>query len=127
MKPTIDDAIYAYMQLRANKEALETKIKSIKSNMLKLEAFLQEKLDGDGLTSLKSAHGTVFITEVDFASVKNWDAVLQFVRESGAYDLLGRHVSKTAVRSYIEATQETPPGVYYGTRKNLNVRKPATV
>jgi hypothetical protein len=39
--------------------------------------------------------------------------------------MLERRISKTAVRSYIEAHKEVPAGVNYGTKLSVNVRKPA--
>lgn len=129
MTVTVDAVIKKYMKLRSQKEAVEAEIKErvdkIKADMAKLEAFLQAKMDADGLTSFKSEHGTAFLTTTDFANVDNWDAVLQFIREEEAYDMLERRVSKAAVRGYIEANKEVPPGIKYGTKLGVNIRKPA--
>lgn len=128
MTVTVDAVIKKYMKLRSQKEAVEAEIKErvdkIKADMAKLEAFLQAKMDADGLTSFKSEHGTAFLTTTDFANVDNWDAVLQFIREEEAYDMLEKRVSKTAVRGYIEANKEVPPGIKYGTKLGVNIRKP---
>lgn len=128
MTVTVDAVIKKYMKLRSQKEAVEAEVKErinqIKADMTKLEAFLKAKMDADGLTSFKSEHGTAFLTTTDFANVDDWDAVLRFVREEGAYDMLERRVSKTAVRGYIEANKEVPPGVKYGTKLDINIRKP---
>ena len=61
------------------------------------------------MTSFKSEHGTAFLTTVDFANVADWDAVLTFIRDTEAYDMLEKRVSKTAVRGYIEANKAVPP------------------
>lgn len=128
MTVTVDAVIKKYMKLRSQKEAVEAEVKErinqIKADMTKLEAFLKAKMDADGLTSLKSEHGTAFLTTTDFANVDDWDAVLRFIREEDAYDMLERRVSKTAVRGYIEANKEVPPGVKYGTKLDINIRKP---
>ena len=128
MTVTVDAVIKKYMKLRSQKEAVEAEVKErinqIKADMTKLEAFLKAKMDADGLTSFKSEHGTAFLTTTDFANVDDWDAVLQFIREENAYDMLERRVSKTAVRGYIEANKEVPPGVKYGTKLDINIRKP---
>jgi S-adenosylmethionine synthetase len=128
MTVTVDAVIKKYMKLRSQKEAVEAEVKErinqIKADMTKLEAFLKAKMDADGLTSFKSEHGTAFLTTTDFANVDDWDAVLRFIREEGAYDMLERRVSKTAVRGYIEANKEVPPGVKYGTKLDINIRKP---
>lgn len=128
MTVTVDAVIKKYMELREEKTAVEAEIKervdTIKANMAKLEAFLKAKMDADGLTSFKSEHGTAFLTTTDFANVEDWDAVLRFIREEEAYDMLEKRVSKTAVRGYIDANKEVPPGIRYGTKLDVNIRKP---
>lgn len=127
MSLTVDDVIAKYMRLRAKREAIENetkeRVRSIKENMSKIEAWLKAKADQDGVTSFKTAHGTAFLTTTDFASVADWDAVLEFIRQEEAYDMLEKRVSKAAVRGYIEANKEVPPGITYGTRVDINVRK----
>jgi len=129
MSLTIDQVISAYLKLRNKKESIEAetkdKVKGLKEQMAKLEAWIKEKADTDGVTSFKTAHGTAFLTTTDYANVADWDAVLNFIVENDAYDMLEKRVSKTAVRGYIEATKAVPSGVNYGTRIDVNVRKPA--
>lgn len=128
MTVTVDAVIKKYMKLREKKALVEATIKEeldkIKADMTKLEAFLKAKLDADGLTSFKTEYGTAFLTTTDFANVENWDAVLRFIREEEAFDMLEKRVSKTAVRGYIEANKEVPPGIKYGTKLDINIRKP---
>lgn len=128
MTVTVDAVIKKYMKLREKKALVEATIKEeldkIKADMAKLEAFLQAKMDADGLTSFKTDYGTAFLTTTDFANVEDWDAVLRFIREEEAFDMLEKRVSKAAVRGYIEANKEVPPGVKYGTKLGINVRKP---
>ena len=117
------------MKLRRQKESIENEakaqVKDIKENMTKLEAWIKEKADADGVTSFKTKHGTAFLTTNDFARVADWDAMLEFIQENEAYDLLEKRVSKVAVRGYIDMNKAVPAGVTYGTRVDINVRKPA--
>jgi len=129
MTVTVDSVIKKYMALRAKKEAIEAEtkeqVKGIKESMAKIEAWLKVKADADGVTSFKTEHGTAFLTTVDYANVADWDAVLEFIRNEEAYDMLEKRVSKAAVRGYLESTNEVPPGVNYGTKLDINIRKPA--
>jgi len=86
---------------------------------------LKDKADEEGVTSFKTTNGTAFLTVVDYANVADWDATLDFIRDNNAYDLLEKRVSKTAVRSYIENDKFVPPGINYGTKVEVNIRKPA--
>ena len=126
--PNIGDVIRTYMKLRDQKTAVEAKVKdevtTLKNKLDKLEAYLKTQMDAQGLTSFKSDYGTAFLTTTDYANVGDWDAVLTFVRENEAYDMLTKSVSKTAVRGYIESNKAVPPGITYGTKLEVNIRKP---
>ena len=130
MTATVDDVIAAYIKLRDKKEALEASVKEqtkeLTEKMFKLENYLREQADAMGVTSFKTKHGTAFLTTTDFAAVADWDAVLDYVRVNGAYDLLERRVSKKAVRGYIDMTKQVPAGINYGTRLDINIRRPTT-
>jgi hypothetical protein len=118
------------MKLRQKKDALkveyEAKTDALKAKMQKIEAYIKELADQQGVTSFKTHHGTAFLTSVDYANVADWDATLQFIQATEAWDMLEKRVSKRAVRGYIDANKEVPPGVNYGTRIEVNVRKPTS-
>jgi len=126
--PTIGDVIRKYMKLRDQKTAIEAEVKErvsdLKGKMEKLEAYLKTQMDAQGLTSFKSDFGTAFLTTTDYANVADWDAVLGFIRDNEAFDMLEKRISKIAVRGYIEANKAVPPGVNYGTKLEVNIRKP---
>jgi hypothetical protein len=125
---TVDSVIGAYMVLRRNKEKIEAQAKvdvdKIKLDMGKIESWVKQQADTMGVTSFKTKHGTAFLTTTDYANVADWDAVLGYIRENEAFDMLERRVSKTAVRGYIELNKVVPPGVNYGTKLEVNIRKP---
>ncbi len=130
MSLNVDQVIEAYLKYRNQKEALEAEIKDqvkeLKDKMSKLEAWIKTKADADGVTSFKTNHGTALVTTNDYANVADWDAVLSFIKENDAYDMLEKRISKNAVRGYIDQHKAVPSGVNYGTRIDVNVRKPAT-
>lgn len=128
MTVTVDQAIAAYMKLRALKAEVEARIKDevtqLEASMDKIEAWIKTQADKMGVTSFKTKYGTAFLTTKDYANVENWDATLNFIKETGAYDMLNKAVNKTAVRGYIEQNKAVPPGVNYGTKIEVSVRKP---
>jgi hypothetical protein len=129
MTVNVDDVVATYMKLRSQKESIEAEVKdrvsTIKAKMEKLEAWIKEQADVQGVTSFKTKHGTAFLTTTDYANVADWDAVLGFIRTQEAFDMLEKRISKIAVRGYIEANKAVPPGVNYGTKLEINIRKPA--
>jgi hypothetical protein len=124
----IGDVIRTYMKLREQKTSIEAEVKErvseIKAKLEKLEAYLKTQMDAQGLTSFKSEHGTAFLTTTDYANVADWDAVIGFIRDNDAFDMLEKRVSKIAVRGYIESAKAVPPGINYGTKLEVNIRKP---
>ena len=102
MELNTEKVIQKYLALRTEKEAIEAKTKEkvagIKANLLKIEAWLKDQMDASGETQKKTPSGTAFITTVDFANVAEWDAVLAFIKENEAWDMLEKRVSKNAVR-----------------------------
>lgn len=124
----VDQVVAAYMKLRQQKEALEASIKeevgAIKDKMTKMEAWIKEQADAQGVTSFKTKHGTAFLSTTDYANVADWDAVLNFIQEASAFDMLEKRVSKIAVRGYIEEHKAVPPGINYGTKLEVQIRKP---
>lgn len=125
-----DSAVLAkYMELRLQKEQIEadakSQLKPILENMGKIEAYLKQIMDERGITQIKSSkHGTAFLTTSDYASVENWDSVLEFITTNGHYEMLQKAVTKTAVREYIQTNKAIPPGISYGTKIEVNIRKP---
>lgn len=128
MSITVDKVVKKYLDLRAKKAEIEAemkaKTKEINETMSKLEAWIKVKADEQGVTSFKTKYGTAFLTTTDYAQVADWDATLAWIKDNEAYDMLEKRVSKAAVRGYIEANNSVPPGVNYGTKLGVSVRKP---
>lgn len=126
----MDKVIGTYIALRNEKEAIDNEAKAktdlIKEKLSKIEAWIKTQADAMGVSSFKSVHGTAFLGTSDFASVADWDAVLNFIKANDAYDLLNRAVNKTAVREYLDANKAVPDGVNFGTKVTINIRKPST-
>lgn len=127
MTANVKDVIKLYLQLRTEAEFIKAEAKErvdvVEAKMQKLEAYLHQQMNTLGVTSLKSEFGTAFLSTTDYARVENWDATLDFIKTNDAYELLEKRVSKKVVRDYIETTKEVPPGIMYGTKVEVSVRK----
>lgn len=128
-KPKVDDVVALYMDLRGKKDEIERqakeKVNAIKEKMAKLEAYLLQRMQEDGVNQFKTPHGTAFSVSSDYASVVSWSDTLEYIVKNEAFDLLEKRVNKLAVRSLVENGQQPPPGVNYGTRLDVNIRKPS--
>lgn len=128
-KPAVDygKVIAAVIQLRDLKDEItkrqKAEIETVNTKIGKLEGFLQGMLIESGLTAYKSEHGTAFLKFVDSATVQNFEEVLEFVRETGRWEMLKGAVSKEAVKEYIEANGDAPPGVKYTKAQVCQIRR----
>lgn len=129
MSLTVDAAIAVYVKLRGKKSEIEAENKArvgeINNNLLKIETWLKRKAEEQGVSSFRSPHGTAFLSTTDFAGVEDWNALVEYVKANDAYDMLPKNVNKLAVRAYLDETKELPPGVKYGTKVEIQVRKPS--
>lgn len=125
---TVDSVVALYIKFRdkkaAMKQQLDAELVAVDDKLVKLEAWIKEQADAQGVTSFKTKSGTAYLTSTDFASVADWDAVVDFVKRNNAFDMFERRISKKAVRAWIDNTKEIPAGVNYGTRVDVGVRRP---
>ena len=124
---TVDDMIDKYLRLREKTKKIKeehTKQLAPYANALNtLEAWLLEALNEAKLKSMSSPHGTAYKTTRTSAKVTDWPAVLTFIRQNEAWDLLEARVSKLAAETIIEETQHPIPGVETSSEVCCNVRR----
>ena len=124
---TMDQAVDRFVRLR-NKIAEVKKEQADALNPYNLalgalEAYILDALNTSGLESARTAHGTAYKTTSTSAKVMDWTAVLGFIRDREAWDLLEARVSKTAVHAIMEEIKGPIPGVQTSTTITLGVRK----
>lgn len=112
-----------YVRLRDTVAEIEAEAKAriepIKADMQLIEAALLKYMQEHGLENLKTAAGTAYIAERTSATVQDWDALLEYILDNEAFDLLERRVNKTA---FLERKAE-PPGVKMSTTLAVNFRR----
>lgn len=111
----IDDVIKAYVALRDGVEKVRTRHKEELSpyyeKMVKIEAWLQDQLQTQGLKNFKGTSGTAYLQEETSVTVADWEATLDYIRENEMWELLERRVSKSVVADHLESHDSVPPGV----------------
>jgi hypothetical protein len=127
VKFDINDVISKYVQLRDQKDAIEAEAKAKKAEIDKsldlLEAWLLNEANVQGVNSFASDAGTAFVKEVDFVNVSDWNQTLTFIQNNSMWQMLKKDVNKTAVKEFMEATGTPPPGVNYGAKREMQVRR----
>jgi hypothetical protein len=89
----------------------------------KIESQIMEQFNADGTDSLKTEFGTAYRSIKTQASVADWDAALEFIKDKDFWGMLEKRVNKTAVEAYIEENEVPPPGVNITRVQTINVRR----
>ena len=125
---SIDDAINVYV---ATRDALAEERKSYnvyeakaKNYMDRIEMFIKDKADEIGVDSFKTKSGTAYRTVKTSYRVGNWDAYLNWLKETNNFQCLEKRAAKNAVKEIHDETGEIPPGLEYVAEVAFDVRRP---
>lgn len=124
---TTAQMVEKYLALRDKKAEIEkahkTQLSPYNVALAQLEAFILDDLNNMGGDSLKTENGTAYKTTRTSASVKDWPATMDYIKQNAAWDLLEARVSKNAVLAAIEETGAPVPGVNVTQETTLNIRR----
>ncbi len=133
MELSADFLVERFVDLRDRKAALKKKCDEETAALDKLmdaiEGKIKEELNAQGATSIKTPHGTAYIAWKESATVADWDAVLGYIKEHEAWELLEKRVSKAEVKMIMEEDRNgqyqnpPPPGVNFVRVETINVRR----
>lgn len=116
-----------YVQLRDRKTELKTEyeksVEQIDAAMTRIENFLLKHLNDSGSESVRTEAGTFFKSERTSATVADWDAALNFIRDNEHWAMLDKRVSKAFVVAYKEEHNDLPPGINWRSEVTVNVRR----
>lgn len=122
-----DRAVEGYRKLRDHKEKIQKRHKEelapINEKLATLENWMLAHLNLINAKSVKTNHGTVYISRHTSSKVVDWDATLQHIIDNELWHMLERRVSRNAVEEYVESQGTNPPGVQMETESRVNVRR----
>jgi len=129
----VDDLTAKYIELRERKAKIRKEADEAEAALDVIQDAVGDKIreimHEQGVTSVKTAHGTAYIAYRESATVADWDVLLGFIKKSEEWDLLERRVSKSAVKDRMEEDRngqyqhEPPPGVNFVRIEGVNVRR----
>lgn len=124
----IETLIAKYIKARDLKATLKAeydlKVEALDSAMEKIENVVLAKLNEMGTDSFGvKGVGTAYKSAVTSATVADWDATLQFIKDNDMWNLLDHRVNKTAVVEYRKANDDLPPGVNWREEHVVRIRR----
>lgn len=125
-----EDIVKKYLEIREHidkeSKAFSETMKPYFEGLETLGNMALTMLNESGDQNMKTAFGTAYKTTSMGARVIDREAFMKYVLETeGAEALLTAAVSKDAVKEYIEANKEPPPGVDITYITKVNFRRSA--
>ena len=95
-----------------------------KEKQEKIEIEFLKRFNERGIDNVSSSGGgTAYRSIRASAKVADWESLLDFIKEEGAWEMLERRVSKVAVEQYKAETNDLPPGIDWGETQVINFRR----
>lgn len=101
----VADLLYA---TRAARLAKEKEAEELKSQESQLKQHLIDNLPKSETTGVAGKTARVQVVVKQRVGVDNWDALYAHIKKTGAFDLLQRRVSDTAVKDRWENSKQVP-------------------
>ena len=123
---SVTELVQMYIQTREflsqEKKAFDTLEANMKDMMSRISMCLRDKGDTLGVDSFKTPFGTAYRNIKKNYRVGNWELTLQYIKDTGNYQILEKRVGKNACKEIHEATGVVPPGVEFSQEVEFNER-----
>ena len=125
----LDRLAKIYRKIRAEITTLtqeyDGKIETLKAQQDEIKNAMNDMMKAMGVTSVRTAQGTVVLSVSTRYNTQDWDSFKKFVVEHDAVDLLEKRIAQTNMRQFLEENPGTvPPGLNSNSEYSVSVRKP---
>jgi hypothetical protein len=123
----LSELVAKYIELRDAKASLKAeydeKLAPIEEKLAKIEGKLLEVFHATGMESVKTEHGTAYMSTRTTVSVADRDAFMEFIKSGDHWSMMEVRAAKTAVEQYKAANDDLPPGVNWKSEVVVNIRR----
>ena len=125
----LDRLAKIYRKIRAEIATLtqdyDTKVEALKAQQDELKNAMKDMMKTMGVTSVRTAQGTVVLSVKTRYNTLDWDSFKKFVVEHDAVDLLEKRIAQTNMSQFLEENPGlVPPGLNSSSEYSVSVRKP---
>ena len=126
----LDRLAKIYRKIRAEIAELtqeyDTKVEALKAQQEEIKNAMKDMMKTMGVTSVRTAQGTVVLSVKTRYSTQDWDSFKKFVVEHDAVDLLEKRIAQTNMNQFLEENPGlVPPGLNSTSEYDISVRKPS--
>lgn len=128
MSDKLERMLKTYTRIRdkraQNKRVWEDLDGKLKDQMELIEKGLLLMMNETGSDQLKvKGVGMAILTTRTLPRARDWNAIFEFVQDTGNFDLLQKRLAMGGVNEYIEQHRETPPGIDVTVERGVSVRR----
>jgi hypothetical protein len=108
--------------------AYESEVEAIKLQQATVSGAMKDRVRamGDGISSVKTEHGTIMLSTKTRYYAQDWEAFGAFVIKQGDVSLLEKRVAQGNMAAFLtEHPDAAPPGLSSISEIEVSVRKPA--
>ncbi len=103
----------------------DNKVEALKAQQEELKNAMKDMMKTMGVTSVRTAQGTVVLSVKTRYNTQDWDSFKKFVVEHDAVDLLEKRIAQTNMSQFLEENPGlVPPGLNSHAEYDISVRKP---
>jgi hypothetical protein len=124
----VDELVKMYVeernQLATDRKGYKAREMRIKTHIALLGTILKDKGEVLGVDSFATPFGTAFKKLKEQFRVGNWEGLVEYVKNTGNFQILQKRVSPNAVKEIREVDGDLPPGIDYVSITEFSVRSP---
>ena len=125
----LDRLAKIYRKIRAEIATLtqdyDTKVEALKAQQDELKNAMKDMMKTMGVTSVRTAQGTVVLSVKTRYNTLDWDSFKKFVVEHDAVDLLEKRIAQSNMSQFLEENPGlVPPGLNSHAEYEISVRRP---
>ena len=126
----LDKLARIYRKIKSEIDALtqeyDTKIEQLKAQQDELRFAMKDQMKSLGVSSVRTAFGTVTMVHKTRYSTDDWDSFKKFIVEHDVVDLLEKRVAQTNMARFLEENPGlVPPGLNAFSDFEIRVTKPS--
>ena len=104
----INDLINKFVEVKAEKEALNDLIKKVNEALSQIEADIMEQMAAAGVTQVASEKASCTMKLAKHPAITDWEAFYKHVAETGEFELSHKRLSSTAFKERWEHGEAVP-------------------
>lgn len=103
----------------------DSKVEVLKAQQEEIKNAMKDMMKTMGVTSVRTAQGTVVLSIKTRYNTQDWDSFKKFVVEHDAVDLLEKRIAQSNMSQFLEENPGlVPPGLNSHAEYDISVRKP---